>query len=185
MKIYLVRHGETAKNISGLTHAKGDIEHLNSRGKEQAHFLAKSLLGLKIAKIYSSEETRAVETAEILAETLDVEYEAIGALHERNMGDLNGKPWSGIEPILNKMTIEDRLMESLRAISGRHRNESIAVVTHAGAIRGIMPKIKNEPLESSFKYDLQNTSVTELEYNNAKFRVIRENDFSHLTALRL
>ena len=65
-KIILVRHGQTAWTADNRIQGWLDIK-LNEKGLKQAKIIAKALKRKKIDAIYSSELSRAYETARIIA----------------------------------------------------------------------------------------------------------------------
>ena len=71
--IYIVRHGETAKNKAQVLQGRSNAP-LNDAGGQQAtkvrDFFANA--GIRFAKVYSSPLTRAVQTGEIIAENVPV-----------------------------------------------------------------------------------------------------------------
>ena len=71
--IYIVRHGETAKNKAQVLQGRSNAP-LNDAGRLQAakvrDFFANA--GIRFAKVYSSPLTRAVQTGEIIAENVPV-----------------------------------------------------------------------------------------------------------------
>ena len=68
--IFLIRHGETAKN-HGYRH-QGPDEPLTERGREQVHELVKFLREQNIDTLISSNYKRAIETAAILSAELNL-----------------------------------------------------------------------------------------------------------------
>lgn len=66
--LYIVRHGQTAKNKAMLLQGRSD-QPLNEVGREQARRIAGLLreMGIVFDRVYSSPLIRAVETAEIIA----------------------------------------------------------------------------------------------------------------------
>ncbi|HYE91415.1 MAG TPA: histidine phosphatase family protein [Terriglobales bacterium] len=98
MSIFLIRHGETAGNAARILQ-KPDIP-LSERGLAQAERVARRLAGAGITAILSSDMTRAAMTAEALARAtgLPIRFEPL--LHERNFGDLRGRPYAdlGFDP---------------------------------------------------------------------------------------
>jgi broad specificity phosphatase PhoE len=91
MKLYFVRHGESEANLlwefSNGLHKHG----LTEKGRQQAARLAQSLRGAGITRIYTSPILRAVQTAEILADTLGPAYAITEALREYDVGALEGR----------------------------------------------------------------------------------------------
>ncbi|MBI2790706.1 MAG: phosphohistidine phosphatase SixA [Gammaproteobacteria bacterium] len=99
MNLYLVRHGEAYSSEERFERP------LNDRGKDEVQAIAQYLLtkDIKIKHIFHSQKVRAIETAEIIANTLgmmdklaimpdlspdeDV-YKLIGAVHELSESSL-------------------------------------------------------------------------------------------------
>lgn len=88
---YYLRHGETDSNAARLIAGSLDVD-LTALGREQAHAAARTLAGLPITAIYSSPLRRARDTAQPIAEALDLPVTIIADIAERNWGELEGKP---------------------------------------------------------------------------------------------
>ena len=196
MDIYFVRHAETDKNTKGIVHDRGDEEMLNRNGLIQVQKLATALSGKGIIKLYCSSEKRTVQTAHLLSGEMGIPYEISELLRERDWGELSGKPWSEIEDKLRVMTIEERYefkqlggeswreMEE-RAIKGlayaiTETHNNLAIITHYGVLRALMPRLKHESTETSLKYNFENASITHVVFDNGTFTVRNENLTSHL-----
>lgn len=195
MKLLFIRHGETDTNIKQLTHKKGSGEGLNKTGRQQAHKLSDVCRTYHIQTIYASPELRAIETAEIVGNDLGLKPTVLENLSERHWGDWDGLPWSEISSRLQPLSIEERykiipsngesweqmeqrLLKAVEMIQSQ--GKTAAVVTHAGALRALMPPLKKEPLDTSLNYDFQNASVTVFEGDRDSLSVRLENGTSHL-----
>ena len=88
--VILVRHGQTDENVSGKISGQGPAP-LNARGKEQAQAAADVLTALGASRILTSPIVRARQTADILAERLQVDIEEIRDLREVEYGDWEGQ----------------------------------------------------------------------------------------------
>ena len=75
--LLLVRHGETDWNADGLLQGHTD-RPLSDYGRGQARQLAEDLEGEGLDAIYSSDLSRARETAEIVGERLGLPVELFG-----------------------------------------------------------------------------------------------------------
>ena len=185
-KIILIRHGETNKNINNSLHATNDTETLNSNGIEQIKLASNRLKILSPSKIYSSKEKRAIESAKILSESLNIPYESIDGMEERNWGIYTGKPWADVKVVLDKLTLEERynyipengeswktfetrLVNTIKTIVENNSDKTVIVVTHGGAIRALIPYLLNIPKEESFKYDPDNASIFLFNYNGKTY----------------
>lgn len=89
-KIILVRHGETAWTPVNRIQGWLDIE-LNEKGLRQAERIAKELKRKKIDAIYSSELSRAYETARIIARGHKLKVKK-----DINLNELNQGKWQGL-----------------------------------------------------------------------------------------
>ena len=88
--IYLVRHGETDDNVSGVPQGLRDVPP-NARGREQAEAVARWFDGREIASIISSPMTRTLEVARAIATGRAIEIETDERLVEFDQGDYGGE----------------------------------------------------------------------------------------------
>ena len=72
MKLYFVRHGESVANLLREFSNSGVKHPLTERGVEQARRLAQQLAGILFEGIYSSPVLRAQQTAQIVADQVQV-----------------------------------------------------------------------------------------------------------------
>jgi len=91
MKIYFIRHGESEANLLREHSNRGFRHPLTEKGREQAATLARRLEGIAVTRLFASPIMRAVQTAEILSDALDVPYEITDALREYDCGILEGR----------------------------------------------------------------------------------------------
>ncbi|KAJ2927586.1 hypothetical protein H1R20_g9511, partial [Candolleomyces eurysporus] len=90
LKVYIVRHGETAANKDGVIQGQLDTQ-LNEEGIRQAGLLAERLKDVPFRLAFTSDLQRAKKTAEIvLAHHPGVELQERKELRERFMGSLQG-----------------------------------------------------------------------------------------------
>jgi probable phosphoglycerate mutase len=94
MAIFLIRHGETLGNATRVVQ-RPEIP-LSPRGVAQAERLARRLAREGIARIVSSDLTRAVMTAEHLERATGVAVELDPLLQERNFGDVRGTAYADL-----------------------------------------------------------------------------------------
>lgn len=104
--IYLIRHGETDWNREKRIQGQSDIP-LNDLGREQAKVLIPVLSRLKIQDVYSSDLSRAYETAQIAtSEQPQLRVKKDIRFREAHLGDAEGLSFDDI--ILNYG--EDKLL---------------------------------------------------------------------------
>ncbi|MGB6016207.1 MAG: histidine phosphatase family protein [Nodosilinea sp.] len=179
------RAGYTAQDSTGL----------DETGRWQASRLVEVCRGYGVRSLLVSPEQRALETAQIVADALGVPLQCSETLRERNWGEWSGESWQQIHERLKPMSLEERFTfmppggESWQQMEQRlmscvdswqRMSESAAVVAHGGLMRALIPLLLDEPRESSFRYDLENASVSVFGVKVDGFEVVRLNDVGHL-----
>jgi broad specificity phosphatase PhoE len=137
----LVRHGETDWNADGRLQGHTD-RPLSDYGRRQAQRLAEELEGEQLEAIYSSDLSRARETAEIVGERLALPVELDPDLREKDWGN-----WEGLNAVerdrvefVGESTEahQERMLGALRRIAERHPGDRrVLVFTHGGSIRRV------------------------------------------------
>lgn len=91
-KYYIIRHGEAQSNINRIISSWPETFYnpLTSKGIKQVKISAKKLEKINFDLIFSSDLTRAKQTAEILADKIDRKIKLDKRLREYNFGELNG-----------------------------------------------------------------------------------------------
>jgi broad specificity phosphatase PhoE len=151
--LYLIRHGQSAGNAEGRFGGHGPTP-LSKLGHEQAEKTAKVLAKEGINAIYTSDLLRAVQTAEPLANLLNLPIHKSSAFRERNVGVLEGLTFDEskakfprdyyalIDRSVHHVITEGesyrhllrRVTTELRNILRNHQRERIAIFSHTGAI---------------------------------------------------
>ena len=152
-RILALRHGETAWNRD--TRIQGHIDvPLNARGQWQARRAAEALRAEPIAAVYSSDLSRARQTAEAVAEALGHTVSTHAGLRERHFGEFEGKTWAEIEtgwpeqalawrkrvPEFaptggeNLLTLRERIARTVNELAARHPGEQVVMVAHGGVL---------------------------------------------------
>jgi broad specificity phosphatase PhoE len=153
--IHLARHGETDWNRELRWQGHSDPP-LNELGRRQARALADALDGASLAAVYSSDLSRASETAEIVASRLNLPVTAYPALREIDVGSWEGLTLAEIEARYPEAVarweekgahgwqggeshdqMAARVRDAVHSIAARHEDEEILVVTHGGPIRAL------------------------------------------------
>ena len=139
--LLLVRHGETDWNADGRLQGQTD-RPLSDFGRRQARRLADELAEEPLEAIYSSDLSRARETAEIVGERLGLPVVLDPDLREKDWGT-----WEGLTAVerdrvefLGESTEahQERILRALRRISERHPGDGrVLVVTHGGSMRRV------------------------------------------------
>ena len=153
--LILLRHGETEWNLTGRWQGQDANTLLTERGRQQAQVVARRLRSYPIEAIYSSDLSRAFETAEIVGDMLGIEPLPEPSLRESDIGAWTGLTWEDItiqfpDQVAAMFAGQDirrgggetyaelhkRLQGAVDAIIARHPGQTVLVVTHGAALRG-------------------------------------------------
>ena len=91
MKVYLVRHGETDYNATGIFQGYAPVP-LSTRGRQQAALVAERLASIRPTVLYSSDIQRTQETAAIIGQRLELPVQLCQGLREWHVGTWAGQP---------------------------------------------------------------------------------------------
>ena len=142
IELWLVRHGETDWNRDYLLQGWVDTP-LNSTGRDQARELADRLAGRTFTGVWSSDLSRAVDTARLAfgEPTRDA------ALRELDFGDIQGLNWQGLAPQMRRKMIafdgfaapggesNQQMKERVVKFLGGLADGVHLIFTHGGVIR--------------------------------------------------
>jgi probable phosphoglycerate mutase len=152
-RLYLVRHGQSAGNAEGRFGGHSATP-LSDLGREQARLTAEALARENINAIYSSDLLRTMQTAEPLAELLNIPVVPTPAFRERHVGVLEGLTFDeskiahprdyyalvnrNIHHVITNGESYRHLLRratgELRDILRTHQGQKIAVFSHTGVI---------------------------------------------------
>jgi alpha-ribazole phosphatase/probable phosphoglycerate mutase len=189
--LYLIRHGATEG--SETKRYKGSIDvPLSENGQRQMEQVAKYLNrpyksdtaynGLNA--VYTSPLSRALKSAEIIAEPHGLKPIVIEGLRERSFGIWEGmtfteikekypqefEAWAGnplrYSPVDGESTVEvrERAVKAVDSLLSNHNSEHIAVVAHGGVNRIILCHIMGIPLENIFRIEQDFAAVNIIEF---------------------
>ena len=168
-KIIIVRHGESKTNELGILVGQGDFA-LTDLGLSQAEQTADALADEQMDAVYSSDLTRAMQTATPHAARRGMAVIPDKALRETYCGDWESRPFSDLrenEPeryvggFCNKfMTFAfpggetvpesgERFLHAVERIAKENEGKTVLIASHGGVIRCFWAMICGEPLESA------------------------------------
>lgn len=190
--IGLIRHGITDWNNEYRAQGLADIP-LNAVGQRQAELLAQRLKNEDWDYIYSSDLSRALETAEIIGRIKNIDVRIDERLREMNCGLIEGTTeqdrvnkwgygWSKLDlGMESNDDIISRGVECFMDLSERHPDKKVLVVSH-GALIGLSLK-KLIPHYDTSEH-LHNTSVTILNKAEPRWDCKLYNCITHLNTER-
>ncbi len=202
-EVYLIRHTQAEGNCYRMMQGFWDGA-VTSLGFQEIAALGKRFSDIHVDAVYSSDLTRAVETAEGIARPRHLPVYTDSRLRELNMG-----PWEmqffgnlsyhfpekidlflhdpgswkvdGAETLYD---VIDRAYPALCEIAERHDDETIAVVSHGMTIRCLLTRILGTGFSGANLLPIhKNTAISKLIYKNGVFSVEYMNDAAHITPL--
>jgi len=208
-RIYLIRHGETDWNRDEICMGQMDVP-LNERGRRQALLTAERLASEQIDAVYTSDLSRALETARPIAERHDLIPIARRDLRELDYGcwqglksaeirrrfpeasaggpqgedDLSFQPAGGE----SRTRLYERAVRAFEEILRHHPDETVIIVTHGGVIRCLVNNVlqrgsnhQNKGIFYSLGFACDNCAITVIEArDDGRLWIVSLNNTSHL-----
>lgn len=201
-KIYLIRHGESEWNKLSKVQGQQNAM-LTDFGREQAKKLGNRLIEENIDIIYSSNLSRALETATIISNIINRPLIKSEGIREMNFGIWEGLTLKEIqdkykeeyqiwmkEPEKLKLEgaetlemLKNRLMGFVNKLIVENNGKNIAIVSHGAALKIIILNLLGMGNSFYKNISLKNVSLSLIEcrqYNNVLTLL---NDTSHLKEL--
>lgn len=187
-KLILVRHGQSEANR--LKVFAENESPLTDTGRAQAAEAAETIAGLfRPTLAVSSDFLRAFQTAEIIAQRLQIPLEVVPALQERNFGDLIGQsyenfaeliaadptydpqhPWTWVPPNGESMDeVRARVLPALESLKARHPDDTIVVVCHGIVMQTLYAHFTNSWETAEIP---KNCAIVPLEYDADGFKLL-------------
>ena len=179
MRVYFVRHGESQANLEKLWTGWWDVP-LTDRGRAEAAAIRPIFSGVSFDQIYSSDLSRAIETAKTAIP--DCEPEVMTILREVDVGDLVGKPivtntddaayintQNGYAEFGGESRTEfrKRVLEFLHFLEQADA-QTVAVFSHAGFLRAVFNHVLKCEATGKMLH-LFNCCVLILDYNGTNW----------------
>jgi broad specificity phosphatase PhoE len=206
--VYLVRHGITEWNLQKRFQGHLDV-HLSPEGLDQAHRVAAWLAGLNVsfAGLYSSDLSRAAQTAATIGDALGLRPQFSAELREIFCGSWQGLSVDEVEmhypgrlaewrETVDRFTlpggecvldVQKRTFAYYKRVLGRHRGEAVILVSHGVALAALQSAIFGWDIIETWKTGrarMGNTGVTafEVDHSTGKVETIVSNSSAHLAA---
>lgn len=194
--IYVVRHGQAELNAKYTIGGTFEPNLLTSEGKKQAMELAKNIENIKIDKIYSSDLSRARQTAEIIASKKGLAIEINKLLRERSWGSLQNKTFEEArrmypEAFEKEAKIEgheafkfryvkdmeslgdavSRFKHFLEMVTSKQQGKVILVVSHFDIIVGYLVDLGLGSYQKLMNENFDHAGYYTLIYNNGELKI--------------
>jgi broad specificity phosphatase PhoE len=180
-RLILIRHGETEWNVIGRYQGQADPP-LNARGMDQAYQLVDAIRGAGLDVLVSSPLQRTKQTAQVLAEALNVPLHLEPRLMEIHQGDWQERlraeivelypdlfrrwetePWQVTPPGGESLQqVQARVYAAVDDLLTQHQGCSIGLVIHRIPIALIKMRYQGLAPDSVRTLDLPNTYWEEM-----------------------
>ncbi len=205
-RLVLLRHGESRATVERVVGGERGCSGLTDLGRRQAEALRDRLARtgeLRADVLMASTLPRAIETAEIIAPALGVEEIVrdceLCELHpgecdtlswddyqERYGVDMQAHPYEPISPGGESLAeFNVRVGRALSRVAQDHEGRTVVVAAHGGVVMASMVAFLGLPAQRPLLADLwvTNTSITEWQCHDGRWRLLRYNDAAHLADL--
>ncbi|MET0312580.1 MAG: histidine phosphatase family protein [Burkholderiaceae bacterium] len=198
-RIIAIRHGETAWNVDTRIQGQLDIP-LNENGRWQARRLAAALAGEEVAAVYTSDLSRAHETARFVAGALGHETVTHQGLRERAFGIFEGRTFKEIETTWPEDSerwrkresgfapeggesleqLHARVFATAGELAARHPGEQVVLVAHGGVLDILHRIATRQDLQAPRTWQLGNAAINRLLWTPEGFSLVGWSDTRHL-----
>ncbi|MDR7856182.1 histidine phosphatase family protein [Tissierella sp.] len=201
-KIYLIRHGQSEWNKLNKIQGQRDTL-LTELGKNQALLLGDRLANENIDMIYTSDLTRAYDTAKAISNRINKPLFVSDSIRE-----INFNLWEGLtnEEVQEKYkdeysiwlrephklniqgvetlnSLQERAMKYINKIIKENNNKSIAIVSHGAILKTIILGLLDIEISHYKNISLSNVSLSIIECRDFNNVLKLLNDTSHLKEL--
>jgi len=193
INLYLIRHGETDFNKSGVFFGNMDVG-LNHIGKKQSKELETVMDNIELDIIISSPLKRCIETAQGIASRKGLLINIVDELREMNFGLWEGCYYDDVARLYPdewKMGMEDwrdmhptegecfrdfysRVSNALKTIIESYDGKKVALITHGGCMRVIVSDLLGLKEKGfwNFHFEHGKYSLLEIEEGHCTIRKI-------------
>ncbi|MNZ91625.1 Phosphoserine phosphatase 1 [compost metagenome] len=198
--LYIVRHGETDFNRSGVVQGRGVNTDLNDLGREQALRFFEAYKTTPFDKVYTSTLKRTHQTMEpFIADGLQWEQHA--GFDELDWGENEGKPYrSDVVQSFTAVTdawtngqydvrftggespleVSKRQLEAIDHVLSREDEKQVLICMHGRAMRILLCGLLQIEFKHMDSFIHQNTSLYTLGYDGLRFEMLTFNSLAHL-----
>ncbi|MBK9928194.1 MAG: glucosyl-3-phosphoglycerate synthase [Anaerolineales bacterium] len=168
-RLCLVRHGQTDWNLEGRYQGQSDVP-LNDNGNEQARSLVEKLRGKNFSAIYTSDLSRARETAEPIAKALNIPLRVEPRLREINQGEWEGQLVDDLKTRYTELwekravdpanvrppggetvgEVAERVYAALNDVARQFPTGNVLIVSHGLSIATAICRSKNIPVGQAY-----------------------------------
>lgn len=198
-RLIAIRHGETAWNVDTRLQGHLDIG-LNERGRWQASRAALALKGEALDAIYTSDLSRARDTAQAVANATGQRVHTTTGLRERHFGVLQGQThaeieahwpvdallWRQRDPLWTPqggeslVAFDARVIQTVAHVAAQHLGQQIVLVAHGGVLDMLYRAATSQTLQAPRSWNLGNATINRLLWTPDALTLVGWADSRHL-----
>ena len=202
-KIFLVRHGETEYNRTGIVQGSGVNSELNENGYKQSELFFNAYRDFPFEKVYTSSLRRAIQSVKGFIEN-GVPHQILPGLNEISWGKSEGVPFSlesnklyyGMIKSWKEGNINNKLEGGESPVEVKARQEiaikqiiengekNVLVCMHGRAMKILLAWITGHSVSEMDNFEHENLSLYILDYNGNHFEIEKRNDVTHLNGFK-
>lgn len=168
-RIYLIRHGQTEGHQEKRYNGQIDVP-LTALGRQQSEQVRDALLDVSLAAVYSSDLSRSLYCAELIAASHGLKVVQRTSFRELNIGDWEGRTWAELQesypedwqarladlvnfPVPGGESLQDaadRIRPAFQQLLSAHPEGDVALVAHGGVNRIVLLDAIGSSLEQVF-----------------------------------
>ena len=200
--LFLIRHASCAGLGQTLWGRTPGI-CLNDTGATQAQCLSDRFKNMSFDAIYSSPLERALQTATVIAESMNLDVQTCDAANEIDFGEWTGKTFDelsrdkrwrhfnnrrsvtmipGGESFLD---VQNRIVKELESLALQHGEEHVAIISHADVIRAAVAYFSAIPIDLIDRFAISPCSVSVVAMAEDNATVLTLNNTGELNQLWL
>jgi probable phosphoglycerate mutase len=200
MRLVLIRHAHSESNAAGVLSGRIPNVHLSDKGVKQSEQLSKRLGSFPVAQIRISPMERCFETVSpwinehVLAANPKFAPTIDPMLNEVDYGDWSGKrlatlsrkkEWKTVQESPSRMyfpggegiaAMQARAMKSVHEAAALSDSKVAVFVSHGDVIKSIVASALGMHLDEFQRIIIDPASVSVIEYNSVKPRILLVND---------
>lgn len=200
--LFLIRHGENEWTERGALAGRTPGVHLNEKGHQQAQDVAQRLKEQPISAVYSSPLVRCVETAQPLADALNLPVRIEPGVLEVDYGDWRGgelkelgkRPeWQLVQLFPGGFRFpggetlretQSRVIATLERIRTAHAGQAVAIYAHGDVLRTCLAYYIGTPLDLFQRIQISTASISLIGFHRFGPRILGMNNTGEIPVIR-
>jgi len=198
-QLFIVRHGETDFNRQNIVQGSGVDKELNALGRLQAQKFYEYYHKIPFQHIFTSSLIRTHQSVEAFINN-GIKHSILPELNEISWGDFEGKLqtpeqkaiyWETVQ-MWNKGYLQAKITNGESPLEMQERQkialnqiinseeEVLLICMHGRAMKSFLCLMLGESLTKMEQFQHTNLCLYHLQYDGAKFELLKANDITHL-----